>query len=538
MKTGKVIELAGTEKYVGKTLKELSRELNKNNLITEAEATKLIHNEVSTNYQNSSARTVRLNESGSVIESLPLTRLNFDSLVSERWESSDIYRQFNGLQIALFVYEGKGHNATLKHCIQWEVEESVLNSIIKHFWINLKNIVLDGVKLIEVTQRKGVVTKNNLPKMKDNHYVHIRPRGHKWTPKEKLPNGDYISRQAYWISATWINSVIKKYESSLFDYENISSNNGNSYDQDNGNNMVSVDKGNNVNISEEGLPYIGEITEKENDFSDVKKEYNNRETAKNLFVQYVSNQAIDVLRIKDIEEKLKISHSDWSFILKDSGYHKSRSYILKNNFKTYSNYIRHLISSAGFLNTENIEGNNTQYFKRIIERAEQDSEIIMIGKNEYITLSNLERQNIGKRTLLNFCRRVREYTSHRKIMFFTIKSLKKSGFLSDLFAYGFDDVFFSSLLRNSSDFGSNIMDGNIVFSTDPAIKNTESLLVKLVIEKEKVEVTSLIEYFDEQLSVEIDESRVKQLLNNSNLYYNKHMDAYYSSIEVYYEEVF
>ena len=76
-------------------------------------------------------------------------------------------------------------------------------------WENTKKIVANGVELTpeQISGNKTII-QNNLPALNDNPVAHIRPKAKDSNDKVELPDGQFITRQAYWLNASYIGEIL------------------------------------------------------------------------------------------------------------------------------------------------------------------------------------------------------------------------------------------------------------------------------------------------------------------------------------------
>lgn len=215
-------------KYKGKTQKELMIEFN---IETKAKninsmlisrmfnvKSKLAETE---EFQkaNIKLKTVRVEENGQVKESMSFPTFEFKELIKEEWEDSTLRDEFETTKYLLCVFKNNGNDYVFKGLKLWNMPETIINYIVKPCWLKTKNTIMDGVKF-EITN-KGI--ENNLPGVSDNGVVHVRPHAGKAAYKlnngyqkgnikkyaSKLPNGEWMTRQCFWLNRTYTKSVVE-----------------------------------------------------------------------------------------------------------------------------------------------------------------------------------------------------------------------------------------------------------------------------------------------------------------------------------------
>ncbi len=71
-------------------------------------------------------------------------------------------------------------------------------------WSEARKVVREGVELIPMKNR----VKNNLPGSKFNQVAHIRSKGTDGDDKIRLPDGQWITKQAFWLDRNYIQQIL------------------------------------------------------------------------------------------------------------------------------------------------------------------------------------------------------------------------------------------------------------------------------------------------------------------------------------------
>jgi DNA mismatch repair protein MutH len=74
----------------------------------------------------------------------------------------------------------------------------------REFYYHVRSIVKDGIILTPTC--KG--TRNNLPLSKDHPILHIRPHAQNSNDRDMLPDGQFITKQSFWINKSYILEII------------------------------------------------------------------------------------------------------------------------------------------------------------------------------------------------------------------------------------------------------------------------------------------------------------------------------------------
>ena len=110
-------------------------------------------------------------------------------------------------------------NLRLKGSQFWNIPYEDLEYNVKSVWQKTKDIINEGVKF-EIRDNRVL---NNLPKAKDNSVCHVRPHASKSAYKlrhyesgnidlyaSELPDGQWMTKQCFWLNNTYILSQLNK----------------------------------------------------------------------------------------------------------------------------------------------------------------------------------------------------------------------------------------------------------------------------------------------------------------------------------------
>lgn len=150
-------------------------------------------------------KTVRVNQSGLPKEHMSFKNINFNEVMQEDWENSYIKNFFEQTQILFVIFETntEGHSI-LKKVKLWNMPESVIENQLYDYWSEIKDVLNKGV-VIEKTNRGY---SNNLPNASFNQMMHVRPKGKNAKDMVMLPDGQWITKQSYWLDRHYIKQII------------------------------------------------------------------------------------------------------------------------------------------------------------------------------------------------------------------------------------------------------------------------------------------------------------------------------------------
>lgn len=172
-------------------------------------------------------KSIRIEENGTIKESISLPPFNFKELAHEEWEDSQLFKYFNETKFLFIVFIKEGDVYKLKGCQLWNLPHYDFK-IVNEGWEKIQYMVKagnneNGIIFTKKTTKKGVVIRNNLPKKENNEIIHIRPHTQKRYYKlsngevfgdnpsngDELPDGRIMTKQSFWINNSYILTQLK-----------------------------------------------------------------------------------------------------------------------------------------------------------------------------------------------------------------------------------------------------------------------------------------------------------------------------------------
>ena len=182
-------------------------------------------------------------------------------------------------------------------------------------------------------------------------------------------------------------------------------------------------------------------------------------------------------------------------------------------------------------------------FNNLIKNLEQTYQIIKFDKDSYINIKKLSEANIYLSTIRKYCNEVFDFVKNGD--FFTIRTLKKNGFTSEIYEIGCDDIFYESLLKYDGRFLYRKMTNLVVFSTQkkPLIQN---IVFEIVLKNKIITIYDLQDILRDEYGIATSFisdngstllSRGLLFGENTDLYYSKELEKIYFDKNDYYEEI-
>ena len=173
---------------------------------------------------NISVRTVRIEENGSIRESISLDTFRFKDLAKEEWEDSELHDYLDETRFLFVAFQKRGDESVLLGCTFWSMPQTDLEGPVRECWERTKKTIEEGVTFKAETDRNGNVSySNDLPNKSDGLIAHVRPHtahaayrfkdgtviGNPGHDADELPDRQWMTRQSFWLNSDYIYTVIE-----------------------------------------------------------------------------------------------------------------------------------------------------------------------------------------------------------------------------------------------------------------------------------------------------------------------------------------
>lgn len=162
-------------------------------------------------------KTIRVEASGRIKESLSFPAFKFVDIVKEDWESSKLRDMFANTRYCFAVFTNDGHEYRFSGLKFWNFKERELDQCVKPVFEKLKSVISGGYIVKELKQLSDgrIVRITNFPGMSENPIVHVRPHGRDSNDTYPLPVPDLLTgataytKQCFWINNSYLIKIIK-----------------------------------------------------------------------------------------------------------------------------------------------------------------------------------------------------------------------------------------------------------------------------------------------------------------------------------------
>ena len=243
--------------------------------------------------------------------------------------------------------------------------------------------------------------------------------------------------------------------------------------------------------------------------------------------------------IRKIYEKL-IPDADLSLItpynLKKMGFLVGGSYVIQY-YPTAEAYFDNLLTSSDLIDLVPIRGRFTGLttYSTLLARLKHEMKIIEFEPYQCINIRRLEKLGFNRERLKQYGDRVWSFLVNDD--YFTIQSLRVSGFEDELESLGFGDMFYSSILKEDERFTWQRVGSNVVFNPKGNQFSVHDFLVDRVTKEKAIDVDDFVNILLENYGVSLEKSDIISKIKGSDVYYDSIMGKLYADYMMYFEEI-
>jgi DNA mismatch repair protein MutH len=156
-------------------------------------------------------KTVGREPDDSIREHMSFKKVDFGTVLNVEWEESELYQLFAEQKYLFLVFRyTENYTPKVKRIPYfegiklWNMPQHTIEGELYDLWMQIRKVVEDGVELIP----KGKRVFNNLPGPSYNGISHLRPKASNGKDKTLLPDGQWITKQSYWLDREYIQEVL------------------------------------------------------------------------------------------------------------------------------------------------------------------------------------------------------------------------------------------------------------------------------------------------------------------------------------------
>ena len=226
-----------------------------------------------------------------------------------------------------------------------------------------------------------------------------------------------------------------------------------------------------------------------------------------------------------------------SYNLKRMGFQVLSRYILQH-YDSLEAYFRDILTAEEVMDITTIRSrySRVMMFSQVFWELKRNYEIIEFAPNQIISIHRLERGGITKEDLKEFCDQVYETVEENE--YFSAKSLRNSGFYSDLYELGFSDWFYGGILAADPRFSYGKVFSSIILSKSHTEITIKSFLRERIRTHRSIDVYDLMSELEGNFGCEIlEKNKVTYAVQGTEIFYDPILERFYANEELYYREI-
>ena len=225
-----------------------------------------------------------------------------------------------------------------------------------------------------------------------------------------------------------------------------------------------------------------------------------------------------------------------TYNLKRMGFLVGASYVIQH-YSTAEAYFDYLLTSSDVVDLMPINKRYTGLttYSAYLARLKHDMQIIEFEPFQYINIHRLEKLGFGKDRLKEYGDRVWSFLVDDD--FFTIQSLRQSGFEDELDSLGFGDMFYSSLLKEDGRFSWQRVGNNVVLNPKGSQFTVHDFLVDRITKEKAVDVDDFVHDLSTIYGISFNRREIIEKVKGSDVYYDSIMEKLYADYSTYFEEI-
>lgn len=464
----------------------MSKNIDKKELVKEVNPKKL------------SIKTVRLQPNGTPRESMSFEKVNFEDIVHENWESSKLRNKFADTIFLFMVFQYQQttdvRQLLFKGIKVWQMSKVTLDNDVRGMWESTREIVSNGVELNEKLIGNKIVIENNLPGKPDNDVAHIRPKASDGNDKIELPDGQMITKQAYWLNNSYIGSILEDLPD-----------------------VIKRDSANNVNR--------------------IKLSWKEINLIKAKLVEPVYPVEEFVIKAKQVNPSFTELDVKKEIISK-VGYQMDNRFVIEKQLVSIDEYLYGIIFNDSYFQIPKKPIFQTPYVKRKIDNYENDFKLLKVEEENglYITNKSLLNGGITKQDLIHYKKSVEGFVGEGE--FFSLHSIAKNNFYHELEEYGFEDIFYESILMRPGKLKYlKIAEQNVFVKTKKEVTIHDFISILFGNDK-SINVDDLIGRIHSVIHISINYNSAVKLMKNTEYYYSHELHKLYKNKENYFQDIY
>lgn len=149
-------------------------------------------------------KTIRIQKSGRIKESMSFPGFRFLDIIREDWDDSSLKNYLEPAKFLFVIFQESDNGDYVFERVKfWNIPAEDLEEV-KLVWERTVEVIRYGIQIKYV----GGVAYNNLPKQSENRVAHVRPHARNANDTYPLPDGGIFTKQCFWFNNSYIEAII------------------------------------------------------------------------------------------------------------------------------------------------------------------------------------------------------------------------------------------------------------------------------------------------------------------------------------------
>lgn len=160
-------------------------------------------------------KTVRVEENGTIEQSMSFPAFKFDDVMNIDFDDSDLKEMFETTKFMFFIFKKQNNDYVFKGIKLWNMPEELIETVVRDMYDKTKEIIKNGNIVNHIDERGRRIT--NFLGASYNGICHVRPHSLNRDEVVKLPVPDKLTglemytKQCFWINNTYLREILKDF---------------------------------------------------------------------------------------------------------------------------------------------------------------------------------------------------------------------------------------------------------------------------------------------------------------------------------------
>ena len=229
------------------------------------------------------------------------------------------------------------------------------------------------------------------------------------------------------------------------------------------------------------------------------------------------------------------------YTLKQMGFIVNSNYVVRNCSSAMA-YFERLLTERDVYDSTDMDRRygHIGVYNEIKEHLRRTYQIFAFGRRQFVSIDKLNAVGITKEDVCDYCMAVKKTVKPQE--FFTIHSLRMSGFVSKLDELGFDDAFYVGILTATLEFARVCFNGVYVLRLkcldERCALNQREVIRYFSSMYDCVGIDAFVKECQLKYGVDIKEKHdIVEALSDTDMYYDRIMEKIYKNKELYYADI-